>query len=125
MSKVITSPVNRFPGTVTIPSPPNFAQWMSWLAARQNALLEKAKGMGEDNPGMTYAEVGFEDAYTVATLPGILSVVEQWSIEGIPEAPSMETFPAAPRRSVGALVVWLAREIDAVMFEDEGASPNE
>ena len=125
MSKVITSPVKRFPGTVTIPNPPNFAQWMAWIAARQNALLEKAKETSEDAPGMTYLELGFEDAYTVATLPGVLAVVEQWNIEGVPEAPSIATFPAAPRRSVGALVVWLAREIDAVMFEDEGESPNE
>ena len=50
MSKVITSPVKRFPGTVTIPNPPNFAQWMAWIAARQNALLEKAKETSEDAP---------------------------------------------------------------------------
>lgn len=127
MGKVIESPVKHYPGTVTIASPLNFGQWMAWTAARQDVTLEASRGKdeeaGESEP-ITYGDMGFVDAYAVATIPGVLACVEEWHLDNFPTEVTAETFPATPRGATGLLIVWLAREIDAVAFDD-GESPNE
>lgn len=133
MGKVLTSTLKHFPGTVTISDPLTFSQWMTWRAGRDNALLEHAHRIGEDEEGrpketLKYAEIGLVDAYSVATIPGVLACVEKWELENFPESVSAETFPAAgsrfTRTDIAALLVWLASEIDTVAFGG-GDDPNE
>lgn len=133
MSKVITSTLARFPGTVTIADPMNFSQWMAWRAARDNANLQHVAAVGEDEEGkatrtLTYGEIGLVDAYTLATLPGVLACVEKWELENFPNSLTIETFPAAgskyTRLDIANLLIWLAHEVDDVAF-GEGNDPNE
>ena len=133
MSKVITSTLARFPGTVTIADPMNFSQWMAWRASRDNANLQHVAAVGEDEEGkatrtLTYGEIGLVDAYTLATLPGVLACVEKWELENFPNSLTVETFPAAgskyTRLDIANLLIWLAHEVDDVAF-GEGNDPNE
>jgi hypothetical protein len=133
MSKVIVSAVKRFPGTVTISDPMTFSQWMAWRASRDNATLEHAHAVGENDEGqpvstLTYGDIGMVDAYSIATIPGVLACVEKWELENFPETVTVDTFPAAgsnyTRWDIAALLVWIAKEIDAVAFGG-GDDPNE
>ena len=111
MPKVITSPVERFPGTVTLSDPLMFPQ----VIAFQDAVGEVQK-LGEDEktwPKMLYA-----------LLPGIIVCVEKWELEWIPEYPTLDTFPGTPLMSAGTLVDWLQGEVTALLVEAETV-PNE
>jgi len=110
MSKTITSPVKKFPGTVTLYDPLTFPQVM-----RVQAGIDAAqKG---DNSNIF--------ALRYALLPGLLGCVEKWDIVGL-GMPTPETFPATPAVSAARLVDWLTNEIMALVSEgDETESPNE
>ncbi len=105
MSKIITSPVKRFAGTVVLSDPLTYPQ----VFAFQDAL-EAVKALGKD---AHYLRVQY------AALPGILTCVEEWKLEGVPEHPTMDTFPASPRASAARLVLSLFREITALNDEAE------
>ena len=109
MSKVITSPVARFPGTVTLADPltlPLFAAW-------EDCLLAARKDAG----GITSHHIVF--------LPGIFKIVEKWDIGGgFPEYPTIDTIPPKPYVARTELLAWLINEISAIWNEEETV-PNE
>jgi len=107
MGKVITSPVKRFAGTVTLPDGYTFPQ----IIAFDKAL---ADARSDDK---TNTEVWF------AALRGMIPCVEAWNLAGVPQQPTPETFPATPRASASALVSWLFTEISKSQT-DEGDDPN-
>lgn len=103
MSKVIESPVKRFPGRVTLSDPLTMPQYMAWVDAAQAAELV-------DHPAKKQ----------VAYLPGVLACVEKWELTGIPEKPTVDTFPASPAQSSVKLVFVLVNAIwEIVNAEDE------
>lgn len=99
MGKTITSPVRRFPGTVTLSDPLSYPQVYAWRDA-----IEAAQAAGEDAIKANGALVS-----------GILSVVEEWHLAGVDPA----RFPATPAQSAAALVGWLVGEISALFAEAE------
>lgn len=103
MPKTITSPVARFPGTVTLSDPLTFPQSFAFEDA-----LNAARELG-DNPSLSRANY--------AILPGVLACVEAWRLEGIPEYPTLEAFPSTPRKPIADLVAWLVNEIGALYRE--------
>jgi hypothetical protein len=103
LSKVITSPVKRFSGTVVLSDPLTYPQ----VFAFQDAL-EGIKALGDD---ANYLRVQF------AALPGILKCVEEWHLERVPEHPTEDTFPATPIRPAAELVSWLFAEISKLNEE--------
>jgi len=109
MSKRIDSPVKRFPGSVTLHDPLTYPQ----VIAFQDATAA-AGAMGET----TWMKL------RLALLPGILACVENWEVEGVPEAPTIDNFPATPLVSSGELVNWLQEEITGLLIEAETV-PNE
>jgi hypothetical protein len=109
MPKVITSPVKRFPGTVTLSDPLTFPQ----VIAFQDAL-----GAVGELEKTTWARLRY------ALLPGIISCVEKWELEGVSEHPNIDTFPCTPLVSAGKLVDWLQEEVTALLVEAETV-PNE
>lgn len=126
MSKSILSPVTRFPGSVTIPNPLTFPQYIAWKRTTQNLLaaFEKAhEGEPEpeegDKPSLKLWEVGGVDEYTLLAIPGICEVVEKWDLAGFPPDPTPDTFPATPRVAVARLIYWLVSEIDAVAYQGD------
>jgi hypothetical protein len=110
MSKVIESPVKRWPGTITLPDYLTYPQ----VVAFRKAVAE-AKGLGED------AQL---DVYNYAMLPGLCICVERWDIAGLPEHVTAETFPAAPARASSQLLAWVINGVVA-LFKDAEEIPND
>ena len=108
---VIESPVKRFPGSVTLPDFPTYIQVLTFGKAYHQA---RARGdeisMGE---------------YIYITLPGMLPMIETWSIAGIPEHPSITDIEQMkPGRAVAELLAWLWSECVKVYAREEEL-PNE
>ena len=110
MSKIITSPVKRWPGTVTLSDPLNYPQAM----AVEEALDEAA---------LLDEEVS-RNRRSFVLLPAFLMCVESWDLEGFPEQVTAETFPATPAVVSANLLSWLIGEV-TVLFAEADESPNE
>ena len=111
MPKVIRSPVEKYPGTVTLSDPLNFPQ----LIAFQDAIDE----VGNLSSGETsWLKLRY------ALLPGLIACVEKWELEGVAEHPTVDTFPATPLRPAGELIDWIQEEVTALLLEAETV-PNE
>ena len=105
MSKVITSPVKRFSGTVVLSDPLTYPQTFAFEDA-----LAAARALGDDvDAKRIYYEL----------LPGILACVEEWNLEGVPAHPTRDTFPSSPTRSAMQLASWLLGEITRLNDEAE------
>lgn len=110
MPKVITSPVKRWPGTVTISDPLTFPQVQDIEAA-----LGITETEAEPKDGKVYLTVP-----DLKMLPAIQSCTEKWELENFNPFP----FPASPRIASHNLILWLFGEIIKVYF-GELESPNE
>lgn len=86
----ITSRREKFSGTVTLPDMLSFPQLAAFRKAHRAALAELAGGGDAE--------------YYAALLPGVLAVVLEWKIEGVPEKPTIDTFPTRPMAAVLALL---------------------
>lgn len=110
MSKIITSPVKKWPGTVVLSDPLTFPQLFAFEDAI-NAVREGAEGMTNDKADGLL-------------LPGILACVEEFQLTGFPAHPTFETFPSTPRIASNRLIAWLAKEITA-LYQEAETVPNE
>ena len=110
MSKVIESPVKRWPGTVTLSDPLTFPQ-----ALAVEDALKAAQELGEEASQR-------RQNYTV--LPGLLECVEKWELENFPKTPTADTFPSTPATPSAELIAWLIEEIIGLYYEAE-PDPNE
>lgn len=111
MSKKITSPVQRWAGSVTIADP---------LTIPQAQLIEAGMKQPQDGEdGRVWLSVidGMQ-------LPAIIACVEKWELENMPEVLTADTFPASPRKYSHEIINWLFKEILAVYF-GELIIPNE
>ena len=98
MSKTITSPVKRYPGTVVLSDPLTFPQTF--------AFEDAINAVGEARETGSIARIRY------ALLPGILACVEEWHIGGgFPDRPALDNFPSSPRQSSAELIEWLIGEI--------------
>jgi hypothetical protein len=108
MPKVVTSPVEQFPGTVVLADP---------LTLSQVELIESA---------LEFRPEGDRFFFTVMDrqqLPALLACVQEWHLEHFPEAVTMETFPMSPRKVSHQLIEWLWNELRAV-YLGETTVPN-
>lgn len=102
MSKIITSSLKRWPGTVVLQDP---ILWPAYMALR-NGIDQAAKA--ED-----------EDEKVRLTLPGMCACVEEWHLDGLGQL-TPETFPASPRLSAFKLFTWiLGAEIEVLTEAEE------
>ena len=106
MSKKIDSPVEKFPGSVTLASPLTFPQVIEY----ENAI-RKASELDADTASVA-------DVHSLY-LHAVCLCVEKWELEGIPDGVTPDTFPATPRKSVTELASWLVSEILELFKEDE------
>ena len=97
MGRVVTSPVKRWAGTVTLADPLTFPQFIAW----RDAVLSAQQHAGDSL------------AYMAALLPGLLACVEKWELKGFDPT----AFPATPRDSSNKLLAFLLREISAIANE--------
>ena len=106
--KVITSPVKRFSGTVTLSDPLTFPQVIALQAA-----FDATQALEKPTP----ASVNY------ALLPGVLGCVEAWGLSGFPQVVTAETFPATPPVSSGRLIAWLVEEVSKLYQEADDPAP--
>jgi len=109
MGKTITSPVKKWPGSVTLFDPLTYPQLIQWQTA-----IERANEIKAD---ITFADAALMPSVTMALLPGICACVEKWELEGLPASISPESLPATPRQSAGRLIIWLVGEIGKLADE--------
>ena len=102
MSKLITSPVDKFPGTVTLSDPLTFPQFL----AVQDAVLG-IQALRDEPDGKTLTQERINFMY----LPGLVGCVEEWRLENFPEVVTEDTFPVTPGAASNELIVWLLSEI--------------
>ncbi len=103
MTKIITSPVKKWPGTITLHDPLTFPQVLAFQDA-----LDGARGLGAD---VTLSHVN----YTL--LPGIFACIAAWNLDGISNEPTPDTLPASPAAASAQLIAWLIDEITALFRE--------
>ena len=108
MSKVITSPVERWPGTVTLTDPITFPQY---------AIIEDCLVIANGKHGLA--------SYQLAMFPAILAVAEKWELGGdFPIKLTAENFPFRPKEDRNSLMNCLINEI-LYIFNGEHKDPND
>ena len=113
MSKVITSPVQRWAGTVTIADP---------LTLTQAAVIEDAISGYEPTEGnVKIIDLRINDE---KRLPAVFACVEKWELSNFPEIVTLTNYPASPRLLSSNLAAWIFQEIIKVYF-GEAEIPNE
>ena len=115
MPRIITSPVKRYPGTVTLSEPLNFVQLFSWRDAHE-AAQEYVEAV--DSGHLVVRDVL---RYQRALLAGALRCVESHTLGGLPATLTADTFPATPIKAALSLAQWLSNEIAALIAEDDEA----
>ncbi len=111
MSKVITSPIKRWPGTVTLADPLSFPQYIAW----RDAMKQAQAYLTEQGESAQQAE------YDLILLAGLRSCVEAWGLDG---GFTPEPFPATPRVASSRLIAWLIRETSAIANAADDTAPN-
>lgn len=111
MPKVISSPVAKFPGTVTLADPLTFPQLLAFEQA-----VEQAQAV--------IAREGTQAEYDAALLPGLLACVVACDMAALPPTLTPENFPAAPRKASNALIAWLSRSVGQLIRGDEALPPD-
>jgi len=106
MSKQITSPSKRWPGSVTISDP---------LTIPQAQFIEA----GLKQPAQEGEKVWFT-TLDVMKLPAVIGCVEKWELENFAPDP----FPASPRKDSHLLIDWIFGELLKV-YSGEAIVPNE
>ena len=111
MPKVITSPLPRWQGSVTLADP---------LTLPQVELIEAAFEPLKNIPdsGQVYLT-----ALDKPQIPAILACVEKWELTDFP-APTLETFPMTPRKATHDLIAWIFGELRRI-YIGELDTPNE
>ena len=111
MSKIITSPIKRWPGTATIADPLSFPQ----AEAIQDVL-----GLPDEEKPVLPKKRVWLTVNDKKKLPAVLACVEKWDLENFNPDP----FPASPRHDSHKLVDWIWSEIYKVYigeFDDPNA----
>lgn len=132
MPKTVTSTLPAYPGVVIFHEPLFFEQ----VAAFEDAQDAAA----EVEPSQFWAKVAEANDITDdkgkrvvlswtsrsdrAFLPALLKCVKEWHIEGLPEQPTIETFPFTPRDKTHELIEWLVTELRKIV-DGEKNVPNE
>lgn len=108
MPKTITSPSEKWPGTVTLRDP----LYLPQVAAFEAGLAQAA----ELPAGASLM------AFFGAVMPGVYACIERFDLQGW-EAQSPERFPATPREEVVKLGAWLVAEVRALYQEETAPVP--
>ena len=124
MPKVIKSPVEKFPGTVTLSEPLTMPQVViidDCLLTRREFFEEKEI---DGKRGYVLKAGAFWSQPDSVALEAIVQCVDDWNLKGMPEDVTAETFPGSPRAASRQLVDWLITEILEV-YQGEAEIPNE
>lgn len=98
MSKIVTSPIKRFPGTVTLPDPMSWDQLSRWG--------DFVVGLGKNSFANLLTEAEFIPAF-----------VEKIDIENFPQHPTVD--PPKHLKDFASLMSWIMNEVLIVINGDE------
>ena len=91
------SPVARFPGYIELPEWWNIAQLRAF---EQTLPVNRANGkIEQDTDKIVWRGYGIEQRP-----PALLHCGIQWHIQGVPEEPTLESFPVTPIGDAGDLI---------------------
>jgi hypothetical protein len=90
------SKVKRFPGHIILPE---------YLNIGQVRLFEKSLGDPDEKDSENKSV--WKGVTIEKRLPVVLDIVTEWHLEGVPEKPTIETFPASPVSEANDLVSWI------------------
>jgi hypothetical protein len=102
VSRVIHSPVKRWPGIVTLQDPLLYPQYL-----RLKQAINESQGTEDADE-----KVGL-------LLPGVCGCVEKWDLVGLPAEVTPETFPASPITASFQLLGWILSEAVKMISEAE------
>ncbi len=144
MSKVIKSPVEAFPGTVTLYDPLSFPMVIKveeTIVAAQEfrtydyfcgkckhkvELLQIIKPCpkceGDIMQRINWDKSGTSSEFHNALTPAVMECIQSWSLEGVGNPP--EYFPGSPTVAANELVKWIYDEI-MILYSGTTTVPNE
>lgn len=137
MTKRIESPSKRWAGYVLLHDPLNLEQVFAIEDARE-AIFELEE-FTEANPSKTIQKINqIRTQNNLAAmniplssrehkfiLPVLFRCVSEWHLDNFPEKPTIENFPASPRRDVSELISWIWDAIDTIYAGEIEEVPNE
>jgi len=107
MSRILISPVKKFPGTVKLPEFYTLAQVSAWSDAVQDVMA------ATDDKG----NIRRIKKYMIM-LPAILACVEVWQIVGQPDNLTADNFVGTPTSAACDLLQWVDDEIRSIVNGD-------
>lgn len=110
MSKTLTSPVKRWPGTIILSDPLSMDQVIEF-----NRAIDNAKLFDSNNQLFEYAN---------ALTPGIFACVEKWDLIGLERLIEKKSLPGTPAKDSTLLMSWLIKSITE-LFNEAEEIPNE
>lgn len=110
----IDSPVKRFPGHVILPDFLNIRQ----VRAFEDALPDLNEAQADENKRVWFSVADEK------RLPVLFMVVSEWHIEGVPEHPTLDTFPMTPLKDAHSLIEWIFAAVRDLWL-GETTVPNE
>ena len=115
MPRVLSSPVKKWPGTITLADPLTFPQLIAWSEANERAaeiVTDDRKAKGSER-----SREFFE------LLKGVLPCVEAWDLKDFPSGVTAENFPASGLAGF-RLIAFLNAQISAQVREADDDVPN-
>lgn len=113
MSKIIVSPVKRWPGSVTLSDPLTYPQLIAYQLAQVDAqaIIERK---------------GRRSEYYHCLLRGFFACVERWELsgKGWPDTVTADNIPSTPIAASEKLIEWLLGEVTVLLIEAD-SGPNE
>lgn len=123
MKKVI-SPSKRWAGYVLLHDPLNLDMVFAIEEAQDRATeIEPSKFLQKVSETGVQIGTTWSSKSDALLIPVFLKCVSEWHLENFPESPSVENFPASPRKDVRELIDWLWEEINKV-YTGETEVPN-
>lgn len=116
MPKIVTSPVKRFSGTVTLSDPLTYPQYFAVEDAFKEVRRMREEAEANDQ------EVS-PQRYNAAVMVGIVKCIEDHNLKDVPKPLTVENFPASPGAASMNLAAWLTNEVVA-MYTAEQEDPN-
>jgi len=97
----LESKVDKFPGYVELP------EYLNLLQVRKiEEVFDGTTDIEPNSNGTIWLGVVNEKR-----LPAVLFIVKEWHIEGVPENPTLETFPMSPIQPANELTLQIFQEI--------------
>lgn len=113
--RVIQSPVDLWPGTISLPNWLNFEQDAAWRDAIAAVTAQREE--------LTRLDAAIDPHIARLFFPALGMIVQSWELGGdFPTPPTADTFPSTPKEASARLLVTIIAAIDA-LYSDASDLP--